>query len=293
MQSTQDAVRTLGPLTASMLDALVRLGRVRLVVSAPGVLLDRCFAFGEREHRGDRIVIAEPGRCLVLPDAARGQVLALVPRRVEGRGGTIRALGPDGIAAWEAHVPPRAAARFRALVDAHATPGPAPMAYAPPAPALAERPNDDIDVAGLRAAWDASGAADPVRLLAARFALPPGQMLRLLGDARAERVPSSAAHALLVHAEESQRQVGVRLETPGCRCSSVLRPMAVRAERGWLAARGPCALLQLQLDPSLVAWSVAHADGRLAIELLAADGTRRCSLMLAPRPASIDSTEDH
>ena len=60
----------------------------------------------------------------------------------------------------------------------------------------------------------------------------------------------------------------------------------------WIEARGPCALLQLQLEEDAQCWSISRGDGRVTFEVLSAEGERRAALALGPEEAEHPEHEE-
>lgn len=291
MQKLADAIVSLGALDPALLDALGDIGRGRLVLATDGVFLGRCFAFQRWRLEADRLLVTERGRALALEAGAVARVVALVPRARGTRAGTLRLLGDDGAAACEVHVPQESAAVFRGLVERFAAGAMLTLPEVVPPPAAARR-NDDVDVQALRRAWDIATGPDPLRRVAMAFALPADQVLRLLGPRRAERLPLTAVHALFAHVTGTQRPLGVRAYASRSRCTTVIRPLGTRSGPDWIEARGPCALLQLQLEADAQCWSIARGDGRLSFEVLSAEGERRAALALGPDGKDLPELEE-
>lgn len=97
-----------------------------------------------------------------------------------------------------------------------AAPDADPAAFAPPAARVPERSDADIDVAGLRTAWDALEMTNEFFLLLRRFDVGRGQAMRIAGQDRARAVPVTSIRTLLEGAAGVGMPIMVFVSNRGC-----------------------------------------------------------------------------
>lgn len=160
-------------------------------------------------------------------------------------------------------------ARFLAPEQQLASPLPTRPARAP------ERPDAEIDVAGLQAAWLAMTDTHEFFPLLHRFAVTRTQALRLAPPGHAARLDPNAIAELLAHASASALPIMVFVPNPGC-IQIHTGPVARVVELGpWLNVMDPGFNLHLRRDLIAEAWRVHKptADGRVgSLELFDAQG---------------------
>jgi putative hemin transport protein len=102
------------------------------------------------------------------------------------------------------------------LVADFADPAPAPLAIAPAEATPAPRPDDEIDVAGFLAGWDALTDTHHFFPLLTKFGLTRTQAFRLAGAERARPVPPASLRRALTAAAASGTPIMVFVGNPGC-----------------------------------------------------------------------------
>jgi putative hemin transport protein len=166
-------------------------------------------------------------------------------------------------------------AAFAAIVEAFADPDPAPLAVAPPPAAAPDRPDAEIDVAALRAAWAALEHSHDFFGLLRRLGVSRAQALRLAGPDFARAVPAAAARTLLERAAAAETPLMIFVGNPGCVqiYSGPVRRIEVVGP--WLNVLDPRFNLHLREDAIAGAWVVRKPSLRgdvHALELYDAAG---------------------
>jgi putative hemin transport protein len=167
------------------------------------------------------------------------------------------------------------AAGFERIVADFAAPAPAPARFEPPAPPRPERPDAEIDAAGLRAAWAGLRQTNLFFALMREFDVTRAQAMRLAGPEFARPVPTSTAHAVLAGAADTGLPVMVFVGNRGC--LQIHAGPVHRIERvgPWLNVLDPTFALHLREDRVIAAYVVrkpsAHGDIH-ALELYDAGG---------------------
>jgi putative hemin transport protein len=107
-------------------------------------------------------------------------------------------------------------AGFDRVAEAFADPDAAPAAFSAPRPPARERPDGEVDVAGLRDAWDGLAHTHEFFMILRRFGVGRAQAMRLAGPGRARPVGAGAAREVLERAAAGALPVMVFVGNPGC-----------------------------------------------------------------------------
>ena len=140
------------------------------------------------------------------------------------------------------------AAAFERIVADFADPDAAPARFEPAAPPKAERPDADVDVAGLRAAWSALRQTNLFFGLMRQFQVTRAQAMRLAGADFARAVPASAARAVLEAAASTGLPVMVFVGNRGCLQIHSGPVQRVETVGPWLNVLDPDFNLHLRVD---------------------------------------------
>ncbi len=106
-------------------------------------------------------------------------------------------------------------AAFDALVARH-TAEPAPLAIAPRAADMTDRPDAEIDVEGLRAAWRGMKDTHEFFPMLGRFKVGRVQALLLAGEEFARELPARALRSAMEQASEAGTPIMIFVGSPGC-----------------------------------------------------------------------------
>jgi putative hemin transport protein len=164
---------------------------------------------------------------------------------------------------------------FDAVVAAFADPDAAPARFEPVKPPAADRPDAEIDVAGLRDAWEALGHTHEFYGLLRRFGAGRGQAMRLAGPERAREVPAAAMRTVLESAAADGLPVMVFVGNPGCVQIYSGPVNRIEVMGPWLNVLDPGFNLHLREDMVRSAWVVRKpsANGEIhSLELYDAEG---------------------
>lgn len=164
---------------------------------------------------------------------------------------------------------------FAAIVAAFADPDAAPAAFAPSSPPRVERPDAEVDVAGLRAAWGALRQTNLFFGLMRQFDVTRGQAMRLAGPDFARPVPVAATRTLLDGAAAAELPLLVFAGNRGCLQIHAGPVRRIEPMGPWLNVLDPDFNLHLRTDRVAAAWVArkpsAHGDIH-ALELYDAAG---------------------
>ena len=152
------------------------------------------------------------------------------------------------------------AAAFEAIVAdfADADEAPARFEAAQPRPA---RPDGEVDVAGLRAAWGALKQTNLFFGLMRQFEVTRAQAMRLAGAEFARAVPASAARSVLEGAAASGLPVMVFVGNRGCLQIHAGPVHRVEMVGPWLNVLDPGFNLHLREDRVTAAWVARKPSG--------------------------------
>jgi putative hemin transport protein len=139
------------------------------------------------------------------------------PQRAGELRRSIQVFDRAGVAVHKVYLEEAGDARaWSAIVAVRATPAPAALALEPPRSPPPERPDPDVDVPALRAAWDAmTDTHDFVHVLGAHGVSRP-QALRLAGSARARPVARAALSEVLHAVAQRGDRIMIFVGNRGC-----------------------------------------------------------------------------
>ncbi|MDP1749227.1 MAG: ChuX/HutX family heme-like substrate-binding protein [Reyranella sp.] len=105
---------------------------------------------------------------------------------------------------------------FDALIARHGTEAPPVMAIVPPKPEVADRPDDEIDLEGLRAAWRAMKDTHEFFGMLGKFKVGRVQALRLIGEDLARELPARALCSAIEAAAADGTPIMIFVGSRGC-----------------------------------------------------------------------------
>jgi putative hemin transport protein len=157
-----------------------------------------------------------------------------------------------------------------------------------------ETPDSEIDVDGLRGAWDNLRDTHDFFGLLREFGVTRTQALRLAGPGRAQPMPAAVAAQVLENAAETQRKIMIFVGNKGI--IQIFIGMVARVVRmsGWLNVLDPDFNLHLRDDNIATAWWVRKptSDGMVnSIELFNARGENIALLFSKRNPGEVESPE--
>ncbi|KVN06585.1 MULTISPECIES: hemin-degrading factor [unclassified Burkholderia] len=177
---------------------------------------------------------------------------------------------------------------FDAFVSRWRMPAQSPTFAVEPAPrACAERPDGDVDAAGLRAAWDAMTDTHQFHGVVRRFGVSRTQALRLAGAARAHRVATDAARRVLERAAQTRLPIMVFVGNRGMIQIHTGTVTNIRRMGAWINVLDKDFNLHLREDLVASAWAVRKptSDGVVtSVELFDAAGDNIAMLFGARKP---------
>lgn len=105
---------------------------------------------------------------------------------------------------------------FDALIARHGTEAPPVMAIVPPKPEVADRPDAEIDLEGLRAAWRAMKDTHEFFGMLGKFKVGRVQALRLIGEDLARELPARALCSAIEAAAADGTPIMIFVGSRGC-----------------------------------------------------------------------------
>jgi putative hemin transport protein len=185
-------------------------------------------------------------------------------------------------------------AAFDALTAALAAPDAPPVAFEPAPPPEVERPDDEIDAEGFRAAWRALAHSHDFFPLLRRFGVGRAQAMRLGAPEFARPVAPSAVRAVLTAAAAAALPVMIFVGNRGCVQihSGTVRRIEVMGP--WLNVLDPRFNLHLREDRIASVWVVRKPSDRGDVHALESfDPTGFCFCQIfGARPAGAVERED-
>ncbi|MFO1141604.1 MAG: ChuX/HutX family heme-like substrate-binding protein [Amaricoccus sp.] len=159
--------------------------------------------------------------------------------------------------------------------------GATPARFAPVKDAAPERPDAEVDVAGLVAAWEALAHTHEFFLLLRRFGIGRAQAMRLAGSDRARPLSLDAARTALEEAAAATLPIMAFVGNPGC--VQIHSGPVHRIEKvgPWLNVLDPRFNLHLHTDRVATAWAVRKpsVNGEIhSVELYDTAGELACQL---------------
>ncbi|SMG02762.1 hemin-degrading factor [Burkholderia singularis] len=185
-------------------------------------------------------------------------------------------------------------AAFDAFVSRWRTPAQNTLLAVEPEPAaLAERPDEAIDVAGLRAAWDAMTDTHAFHGMLGRFGVTRTQALRLAGAQRARRVAPDATRRVLERAALSRLPIMIFVGNRGMIQIHTGPVGNIRRTGPWINVLDEGFNLHLRGDLIASAWVVTKptSDGPVtSLELFDTAGESIAMLFGARKPGQPELT---
>ncbi|AGZ30207.1 hemin-degrading HemS.ChuX domain protein [Burkholderia pseudomallei MSHR2451] len=179
-------------------------------------------------------------------------------------------------------------AAFDAFVSRWRMPVQSPaFAVEPAPPAHVERPDGEIDAAGLRAAWDAMTDTHQFHGVVRRHGVSRTQALRLAGASRAHRVATDAARRVLERAAQTRLPIMVFVGNRGMIQIHTGTVTNIRRMGTWINVLDEDFNLHLREDLVASAWVVRKptSDGAVtSVELFDAAGDNIAMLFGARKP---------
>lgn len=172
-------------------------------------------------------------------------------------------------------------AAFDRIADAAADPDATPAAFAPIPARAAERSDAEVDLPGLRAAWDALEMTNEFFLLLGRFGVTRSQIMRLAGPERARRVGVPEVRTLLAGAAEAGLPIMIFTSNRGCVQIHAGPIHRVEPVGPWLNVLDPRFNLHLDTARLASAWVVRKpsVNGEIhSLELYDAEGGLACQI---------------
>lgn len=193
---------------------------------------------------------------------------------------------PDGTPVLEFRFPTRVRQGFESLVRAYRCVVDATHIQPVSARQL-PRPNDDIDVAALRAGWDQLGESRSMHALLQDFDISFAQCCRLAGDGRVRRLSPAMAHARLLAAEEQRLDTLVRVHNPAATAAHIGPICATRSIGSMLHLYACCGFgASISLPQLSTGWELsrpgAGAPAR-SLEFVDDQDTRQLSIAFPGR----------
>ena len=148
------------------------------------------------------------------------------------------------------------AAAFARIADEAADPDAPPAGFEAASAAAPERPDAEIDVAGLRAAWEGLAHTHEFFLLLRRFGVGRAQAMRLAGPGLARPVAADAARGVLEGAAAQGLPIMVFVGNPGCVQIHAGPVQRIETVGPWLNVLDPRFNLHLREDRIASAWVV-------------------------------------
>lgn len=247
-----DGVTRLRPDWDALLSALPALGRVMALTRNTSVVHERKGTYGAPEGQGHVRLVLGPDIDLRL---FVGHWRAAYAVEAQGRR-SVQVFDGHGDAVHKVHlVDGSDADAFEALVRALVTEVPPPARTPRPAPA-AERPDEEIDVAGFRAGWAALTDTHDFFGLLRRFGVSRAQALRLAPPGFAEPLALDALAETLGRSAEAGTPIMVFVGNPGCIQIHTGPVSRLVPTEGWLNVLDPTFNLHVRLDRLKACWRV-------------------------------------
>ncbi len=199
-----------------------------------------------------------------------------------GRRRSLQFFDPSGTAVHKVYATAGTdAAAFERIVGDFADLAAQPAGFVPVASPPPERPDAEIDVPGLVAAWEGLAHTHEFFQLMRRFEVGRAQAMRLAGPERARRVPAGAVRTVLEGAAASALPVMVFVGNPGCLQIHSGPVERIESVGPWLNVLDPRFSLHLRTDLVASAWVVRKpsVNGEIhALELYDAAGGIVCQI---------------
>ncbi|MCW5732870.1 MAG: hemin-degrading factor [Enhydrobacter sp.] len=172
-------------------------------------------------------------------------------------------------------------AAFDALIARHTAAEPAALALAPRAADPVDRPDGEIDVEGLRAAWRGMRDTHEFFGMLGKFKVGRVQALRLVGDEFARELPPRALRGALVAAAEDKTPIMIFVGNRGCIQIHTGRIERLLDTPGWFNILDPDFNLHLRESAVARVFSVRKpTDDGIVTSVEAFDGRNRTVLLM-------------
>jgi putative hemin transport protein len=148
------------------------------------------------------------------------------------------------------------ATAWEALTGRHIWPEAPALQIAPAQPAAAERPDAEIDIAGLRAAWEAMHNTHDFFGVLRRFRVERRQALRLVGSDLARRVAPACYQTLLERVREHAMPLMIFVGNRGCIQIHTGPIHRLKTVGPWYNVLDPDFNLHLRMDAVTNSWLV-------------------------------------
>lgn len=256
--------KRLKPLWSDIIEALTPLGDVLALTRNPACVNEKVGTYKNLSHDGHvGLALGEIDLRIFYSNWAYGFAVT-----EEGERGTQRSLqffDKAGDAVHKIFVRPETnIAAYDALVDQFASDIVDPVIEITPNPAKAPEKNDqDIDVAGFKAAWENLTDTHQFFGMLRKFSVTRTQALRLADKKFVQRIDNHSVNALLHHAVENSTSIMVFVGNHGM-IQIHTGPISNVAEMGpWINVMDPRFNLHLRTDLISSAWVVKKptADG--------------------------------
>lgn len=182
-------------------------------------------------------------------------------------------------------------AAFDRIAEAAADSAAAPAVFAPAPGGAPERPDDAVDIAGFREAWDRLEMTNEFFLLLRRFGVGRGQAMRLAGPERARPIAIAAARAVLEGAASAGMPIMVFTSNRGCMQIHAGPVHRIETVGPWLNVLDRRFNLHLRTDRLGAAWVVRKpsVNGEIhSLELYDEAGELACQIFGHRRAGGVE-----
>jgi putative hemin transport protein len=170
---------------------------------------------------------------------------------------------------------------FEALIRRHAAAEPSQIAFAPRPADPVDRPDSEIDVEGLRAAWRGMRDTHELFGMLGKFKVGRVQALRLVGPELARELPARTLRGALEAAAADQTPIMIFVGNRGCIQIHTGRIERLLDTSGWLNVLDPDFNLHLRDSAIARVFSVRKpTDDGIVTSLEAFDGRNRNILLM-------------
>ncbi len=274
-----------------LVEGLVSLGSVKTMTRNGTAVLERWGAFESVEIEGAMGQVVGEEIDLRLFLRSWRQAFAVEEPSASGVRRSIQIFDAHGVSVHKIHLEDESKLEaYQSLVELHWTEQtPAPIEPLP-AP-KAELGDEEIDVAGLRAAWDAMTNTHEFFILLRRFNVSRSQALRLGGGDRAHPVAASSLEPALRLAADTQLPIMIFVGNRGMIQIHTGTINNVQRMRGFLDVLDPRCNLHVREEAIASAWVVRKptSDGIVtSFELYDAAGENVLLMFGKRKPGSVE-----
>jgi putative hemin transport protein len=280
----------LRPAWVELLAGLEAAGEVMALTRNEHAVLEIHGAYRNVSARGPMGLVLGGAIDLRLLLGGWSSALALEEPGRDGPRRSLQVFDAHGTAVHKVYATPRTdAAVWAELVSRFADPAPAPLSVTPAPPHAPERPDAEVDAAGLRSAWLALKDTHDFFPLLRRFGVGRVQALRLAGAELAWRVAPGAHRTVLEQAARDGLPIMIFVGSLGCIEIHTGTVGNVKATEGWFNVLDPALNLHLREAGLADAWVVRKptADGVVtALEVYDAAGAQVVQFFGARKPGT-------